>query len=57
MLLTMWLLYGWDKPSNSCNKGMSALPDMYVRHLRASADISGNALVLVLQLYVTFPAP
>ena len=35
---------------NSCNTGTSALPDMYARHLRASADISGNAQVPVLQL-------
>ena len=40
---------------NSCNTGISALPDMYARHPRAcsawvSADISGNALMPVLQL-------
>ena len=36
--------------SNSCNTGTSALPDMYARRPRASANISGNALVPVLQL-------
>ena len=36
--------------SNSCNTGTSALPDMYARRPRASADISGNARVPVLQL-------
>ena len=36
--------------NNSCNTGTSALPDMYARRPRASADISGNAQVPVLQL-------
>ena len=36
--------------SNSCNTGKSALPDMYARCPRASADISGNARFPVLQL-------
>ena len=35
---------------NSCNTGRSALPDMYARRPRASADISGKARVPVLQL-------
>ena len=35
---------------NSYNTGMSALPDMHTRHPRASANISGNAQVSVLQL-------
>ena len=35
---------------NSCNTGMSALPDMYTPCLRVSADISGNARVPLLQL-------
>ena len=30
-------------PCNSCNTGTRALPDMYTRRPRASADISGNA--------------
>ena len=35
---------------NGCNAVGSALPDMYARGLRASAYISGNARLTVLQL-------
>ena len=35
---------------SSCNIGTSALPDMYTQVPRASAYISGNALVPMLQL-------
>ena len=35
---------------NSCNTGTSALPDMYVRCPRVSANISGKARVPVFQL-------
>ena len=40
---------------NSCYTGVSALPDRYAQHLKASVDISGNARVPALQLllYVT----
>ena len=44
------ILASYVATSNSCNTGMSALPDMYARRPRATADILGNARVPVLQL-------
>ena len=41
---------------NSCNTGKSALPDVYARRPRASADISGSARVPELQLICYTPS-